>query len=728
MLRVPREVTMTKALWALLLFLCLGCPARSQDLNTKLTDAARSRDTAEVRKLLEDGANPNAKDKNGRTPLMEASSGGYTDTVRVLLEKGADVNATDMVGWSALFWAAFSRRTETLRTLVAKGADVNLKDNEGRTALIWAASSGYTDTVRALLEKGASVNAKDSHGWTALMNAADLGQKETVRALLERGADVRVRGNDGSTAQSLAEKYKYSDIVALLKHATREPADKGPSDANASKPAGDSANSSGTRLPPSGSKRPPTSGNPVNPLPTNAQSKSELLNQKLLKAAGAGDTAEVLSLIREGAGVNARGATYGNTALMDAAARGYTDTVRALLDKGGDVDATDNAGRTALMEAAFGGYTETVRLLVEKGANVNAHDNEGWSPLFWAAFSRRTECVRFLLDKGADVNTKNKHEDTSLIHAAYGGDVDTVTVLIERHADLNLKDDMGRTALIEAARQGHTDVVRLLLENGAATDVQASDGSTAMSLALKQHYSEIVDLIKNPPQKPEPKPPVVPQTGVTDSPPGTATPATADSLAAATQALEKKTKARVFFRLGLSMRLIEELWPQPGRVAERAATSIVGDLRKVGGPEDISELAQVTSNRLAYSPEDRKVPAPPLIGDLRKRLDTYCMSQPDQQFFYAVGGFTYDLNLLGQDLNKSELADAAIEVLRRNDLALITNFSSQCAAIPECKDVALSYFADAALLLQKSPLLPADGTKLLKLSDDIGVALGTDDH
>ena len=726
MLRIPPEVSMTKRLWALALLLCLGSSAHPQDINTTLTDAARSRDTAEVRKLLADGANPNAKDKNGRTPLMEASSGGYTDTVRVLLENGADVNATDMVGWTALFWAAFSRRTDTLRALVAKGADVNARDNEGRTALIWAASSGYTDTVRALLEKGASVNAKDSHGWTALMNAADLGQKDTVRALLDKGADVHVRGKDGSTAQTLAEKYNYSDIVALLKSATRGPLDKNPNDTSGGKPTAPSGNSAGTSVPTPGLKKPITPSNPVSPPPATTLSKSEMLNQKLLKAAGAGDTAEVLSLIREGAGVNARGATYGNTALMDAAARGYTDTVRALLDKGGEVDATDNAGRTALMEAAFGGYTDTVRLLVEKGANVNAHDNEGWSPLFWAAFSRRTDSVRFLLDKGADVNAKNKYEDTALIHAAYGGDTDTVTVLIEHHADLNAKDDMGRTALIEAARQGHTDAVRLLLENGAAVDVQASDGSTALSLALNQRYSDIVALIKNPPQKPEPKPVAEKPTNVPDSPPVIGT--GADPLAAVTQVLEKKTKARVFYRLGLSMRLVEEMWPQTGRVAERAATSIVGDLRKVAGPEDIIELAQVTSNRLAFPPEERKVPAPPLISDLRKRLDTYCRAQTDEQFFYTVGGFTYDLNLLGQDLAKPELMAARIEASRRNDLPLATTFAAQCETVPECRDVALAYFSEAVNLLKKSPMLPDDGSALLKLADGIAVALGTDDQ
>src|SRR5467141_4994892 len=690
MLRTSFEVTMPKALWALAVVVCLAAPVLAQDLNTKLTDAARTRDTAEVRKLLEKGADPNTKDKNGRTPLMEAAAWGYTDTVRVLLENGADVNATDLVGWNALFWAALSRRTDTLRALVAKGA---------------------------------RANARDSHGWTALMSAADLGHIDAVRALLEKGADVHVRGKDGTTAQSLAKKYKYNDIVALLENASRTPPDKSPNGASGSTPAGPAGKSAIAAGPAPGSKKSNSPSAPASPSIAPAPSKSEILNQQLLQAAGAGDTAEVLSLIREGAGVNARGATYGNTALMDAAARGYTATVRAVLEKGGEVDARDNAGRTALMEAAFGGYTDTVRLLLEKGAKVNATDHEGWTPLFWAAFSRRSDTIRLLLEKGADVNAKNKHEDNALIHAAYGGDMDTVAVLLDHHADVNAKDDMGKTALIEAARQGHTDAVRLLLENGAAVDLQALDGSTALSLATQQRYSDIIALLKNPPLKTEHK---APSDGITDvpDPPGPAS----DPRDVGTQALIRKNRTQAFYRLGLSMRLVEEMWTRTGHAAEGAAGSIMGDLQRVGAPEELSDLAQQTSTRLAVPLENRKGSAPPLIAELRKRLDTFCVAQTEEQFFYAMGGFTYDLNLLGKDLGKPEKAEPSVEESRRKDFLLASSFAAQCAAISECKERALSYLSDAAILLQKTPLLSADGITLQKLSDEIGIALGTEDR
>jgi len=434
----------------------------------------------------------------------------------------------------------------------------------------------------------------------------------------------------------------------------------------------------------------------------------------------------VLSLIREGAGVNARGATYGNTALMDAAARGYTATVRAVLEKGAEVDAKDNAGRTALMEAAFGGYTDTVRLLLEKGAKVNATDHEGWTPLFWAAFSRRSDTIRLLLEKGADVNAKNKHEDNALIHAAYGGDMDTVAVLLDHHADVNAKDDMGKTALIEAARQGHTAAVRLLLENGAAADLQALDGSTALSLATQQRYSDIIALLKNPPLKTEHKAAGDGIMGISDPQPVNGS--SSDVRDAGTQALTRKNRTQAFYRLGLSMRLVEEMWTRTGRAAERAAESIMGDLQRVGAPEELSDLAQQTSTGLAVPLENRRGSAPALIAELRKRLDIFCVAQTEEQFFYAMGGFTYDLNLLGKDLGKPEQVEPSVEDSRRKDFLLASSFAAQCAAISECKERALSYLSDAANLLHKTPLRAADGTTLQKLSDEIGVALGTEDR
>src|SRR6266513_787656 len=255
----------------------------------------------------------------------------------------------------------------------------------------------------------------DDSGKTVLMSAADWGHLDTVRALLEQGADVDAKDKKGDTALRLAEKYKYSSIVALLRRAPPMPPKTGIKNRTASVPT----TSPAATGPPAASDLQPASP---------ASASSQDLNKKLLDAAEAGDTAEVRSLLREGANPNAKGG-YGSTALMGAAVRGHTETVRALLEKGAEVNAKGNTGRTALMEAALEGYTETVRTLLEKGAEVNAKDNAGWTPLFWAAFSRRTDTVRALLQTGADITVRDRDGETALSGAEKHNYSDVIALL-----------------------------------------------------------------------------------------------------------------------------------------------------------------------------------------------------------------------------------------------------------------------------------------------------------
>ena len=97
------------------------------------------------------------------------------------------------------------------------------------------------------------------------------------------------------------------------------------------------------------------------------------------------------------------------TSLMHAAKQGHTDTVRALLDGGADVDARNKYGYTALMFGAINGSTNSVRALLAGGADVNAKTRYGTSVLMLAAFTGQPEVVNVLLDSGADVNAKGKY-------------------------------------------------------------------------------------------------------------------------------------------------------------------------------------------------------------------------------------------------------------------------------------------------------------------------------
>ena len=67
------------------------------------------------------------------------------------------------------------------------------------------------------------------------------------------------------------------------------------------------------------------------------------------------------------------------TALVVAIVGGLTDTVKALLDRGADVNRRTRNGLTPLMIAAAKGYTDIVDILLKNGADVNARSENGFT-------------------------------------------------------------------------------------------------------------------------------------------------------------------------------------------------------------------------------------------------------------------------------------------------------------------------------------------------------------
>lgn len=57
-----------------------------------------------------------------------------------------------------------------------------------------------------------------------------------------------------------------------------------------------------------------------------------------------------------------------------AAQSGLTDVVRALIEKGARINATNNEGESALMKAAMKGHAEVVSVLLENKANADLRD------------------------------------------------------------------------------------------------------------------------------------------------------------------------------------------------------------------------------------------------------------------------------------------------------------------------------------------------------------------
>jgi len=126
------------------------------------------------------------------SPLMRAVLDGDAAAVRRLIDAGADVNARNASGATALMWAVSDE--PMTRLLVEHGADVNAASDEGRTPLMIASGlHGNVAVVRLLLERGAKVDA-EANGGTAVLDAAYTGDEAILRLLVDAGAATEKLG------------------------------------------------------------------------------------------------------------------------------------------------------------------------------------------------------------------------------------------------------------------------------------------------------------------------------------------------------------------------------------------------------------------------------------------------------------------------------------------------------------------------------------------------------
>ena len=153
----------------------------------ELRRAAIKGDVETVRSLLSKGANLNWR-AGGWTILMFVSREGRTEIAKILLEHGADPNVKGREGATAVTISAEHGHAELVKVLLGGGADVNGKNDHGNTALMYGAEYGHLEVVKALLNAGADVSARDRDGETALMMARRRGHTEIVELLKNAGA------------------------------------------------------------------------------------------------------------------------------------------------------------------------------------------------------------------------------------------------------------------------------------------------------------------------------------------------------------------------------------------------------------------------------------------------------------------------------------------------------------------------------------------------------------
>ncbi|CAE7706815.1 ANK1 [Symbiodinium sp. CCMP2592] len=174
-----------------------------------------------------------SKNDAGMTFLMVVVQHGHVDVKR-LLNKGADKDARSEDGSTALMLAAREGKTESLKALLERDAEKDCQNSEGHTALMLAMQGGHEECFKLLLDRGAKRGLKSSAGktvfelsaenakfrallgTTALMEAARDGHIDLVKELLEKGAEEELdshqgRRHEGPRGDRQAAGRKYGE-------------------------------------------------------------------------------------------------------------------------------------------------------------------------------------------------------------------------------------------------------------------------------------------------------------------------------------------------------------------------------------------------------------------------------------------------------------------------------------------------------------------------------------
>lgn len=143
--------------------------------------------------LLASGANPNAKNREGKTALMLAGSKENIRMMRALIKVRANVEICDSDGERVLMHIAKRGQIQAAKLLIRSRARKEARDKEGRTALMIAASNGQEKMVEFLISLGSKIDSQDRWGFTPLAVQIEAGDKPKMISLLKSlGADARI--------------------------------------------------------------------------------------------------------------------------------------------------------------------------------------------------------------------------------------------------------------------------------------------------------------------------------------------------------------------------------------------------------------------------------------------------------------------------------------------------------------------------------------------------------
>ncbi|XP_046566139.1 ankyrin-1-like [Haliotis rubra] len=236
------------------------------------------------------------RDKNGNTPLHLVIRAQNLGNLCILLDNNVDVEMVNSFHQTALHIACYGGNVNVVEKLLGAGASVIAVDKKWsrKTPLYNACSSGSANIVKLILQESSLSSVSDSNNMTPLHVASWKGHVDVVKLLLESDHDLQAKTNDGQTALHLSCLEGHRDVAEVLLKA----------------------------------------GSDINAL-------DSALDTPLHLAARAG-VCDVVVLQAKWGARDTQCNKHGKTALHVACHEGHTDAVKALLNMGSDILATNN--------------------------------------------------------------------------------------------------------------------------------------------------------------------------------------------------------------------------------------------------------------------------------------------------------------------------------------------------------------------------------------------------
>lgn len=437
--------------------------------------------------LIDQGANVNQANQEGATPLIKATQKNTIPFLQLLLDHGAHINTQDLQGNTALIEAVKRKSLMLVQFLINHSADTTIINKEGKTALQIAHElnlaqiENYIQTVHNnthqappnILEK---TPYETTYQGLDIFQAVQHNNMQAVQYLVETNhVNVNIQNEDGNCPIQMMNNNNWKIIQYLIEH-----------------------------------------GANINHRNTYGFS---IIYFCLY------DTTRLQYLIEHGAEYNI---SLINLAIITS----QFEAAKTLILNMQNINHQDSDGNSLIILALRLKDPDFIKAIIQKGANVNLRNNNGQTVLM-----QTIPFTKKIIHLSVKNNEKIPHDISEYTYT----NLPIAEILLEHHAQTNIQDINGDTALILATKRcpglekflqknpattlqdlqeqlqkilttnpsptatdwqkaGNQLVdlrfIQLLLDHHANPTIRNKDGKTALDIAKEQNNRILVELFE----------------------------------------------------------------------------------------------------------------------------------------------------------------------------------------------------------------------------------------